>query len=130
MHLPLDDHRVDPGPAVVEGVEAPDAADPGIDVDVDDADVGPEGIGHVGRVVVRDRLEAGLEPRDRLVVGREGELGHGLEPLRVALDLEAVDLPLEVVLVHLEEVGGDHLGLRADLAARHRGRGARDGRRA
>ena len=130
VHLPLDDHRVDPGPAVVEGVETPDARHPGIDVDVDDADVGSEGVGHVGRVVVRDRLEPRLDPRDRLVVGGEGELGHGLEPLRVALDLEAVDLPLEVVLVHLEEPGGDHLRLGADLPARHCGRRARDRGRA
>ena len=45
-----------------------------------------------------------------------------------ALDLEAVHVPFEiVVLVHLQQVGGDHLRLGADLAPRHGRRGAGTG---
>ena len=42
MDLALDDHRVDPRAAIVERIEAADLGDAGIDVDVDDADIGAE----------------------------------------------------------------------------------------
>jgi hypothetical protein len=64
------------------------------------------------------------------VVGRPGEFGHRLEPLGIALHAEAVDVPLEVVVVDLEQVGSDHLRLRLDLAAGHGGGGAGNRRRA
>ena len=44
VHLALDDHRVDPHPAVVDGDEPPDLDLAGARVDVDDADVGAEGV--------------------------------------------------------------------------------------
>ena len=46
---------------------------------------------------------------------------HRLEALGRALHAEAVDVPFEVVVVHLEQLGGDHLCLRLDLSARHGG---------
>ena len=130
VHLALDHHRVDAGAAVVERIEAADLGHAGVDVDIDDADIGAERIGHVGRVVVAHRLEPGLEAGDRLVVGGKGDLRHGLEALGIALDLEAVDVPFEVVVVHFEEIGGDHLRLGPDLAPGHGGGGAGDRRRA
>ena len=42
VDLALDDHRVDAGAAIVERVEAADLGLAGVDVDVDDADVGAE----------------------------------------------------------------------------------------
>ena len=63
--------------------------------------------------------KAALPSRHRVdalgqVVGRpggEGELGDGLGPVGGALDLELAVGPLEVVLGHLELVGGQHPGL-------------------
>ena len=130
VDLALDDHRVDARAAIVERVEAPHLGLAGVDVDVDHADIGAEREGEVRRIVVIDRLEPRLHAGRHLVIGRPGELGHGLEPLRIALHLEAVDVPFEIVVVHFEHVGGDHLRLGLDLAAGHRGRGARDRRRA
>ena len=64
-------------------------------------------------IAFEPRLHAGRHA----VVGGPGELGHGLEALGIALHPEAVDVPFEVVVVHLEQVGGDHLRLGLDLAA-------------
>ena len=49
---------------------------------------------------------------------------------RIAFDAEAVDVPFEVALAHLEQVRGDLLRLVLDLARGARGRGARHRRRA
>ena len=46
------------------------------------------------------------------------------------LDAETIDVPFEIVVVHFEHVGGDHLRLGLDLAAGHGGRGAGHRRRA
>ncbi len=86
VDLPVHDHRVDDVAAVVDRDEAPDLDLPGALVDVDDADVAAEREGQVGRVVVVDRLEAGLHPLGMIGVGREGELRDGLDPVRRALD--------------------------------------------
>ena len=123
MDLAFDDHRVDARTAIVEGVEATDIGDAGVDVDVDHADIGAKRIGHVGRIVVADRLQTGLQAGDRLIVGSKGDLGHGLGALGIALDLEAIDVPFQIVVMHLQQVGGDHLRLGADLPPGHGGRG-------
>src|ERR1700693_4180070 len=47
MDLALDDHWIDPRAAIIDCVKATDISDAGIDVDVDDADIGAERIGHV-----------------------------------------------------------------------------------
>ena len=78
MDLPLDDHWVDPGAAVVERVKSADFSHAGVDIDIDDAHVGAERVGHVWRIVIADRLKPRLHPRRDVVVGGEGELGHGL----------------------------------------------------
>ena len=83
----------------------------------------------VRRVVVVDRLEAGLHPLRVVGVGRERDLLDRLGPIRRALDAELAVRPLEVVLVRLEEVGGELAGLVLDLAGGHRRRRAGDRRR-
>ena len=61
-------------------------------------------------------------PGDRLVVGGKGDLGFMvLARSGIAFDLEAVDVPFQVVVMHFQEVGGDHLRLGADLAPGHGG---------
>ncbi len=116
MHLALDDHRIDAGAAIVEGVEAADLVDAGIDVDIHDADIGAERIGHVGRIVIAYRLEARFHAGRHGVVGCPADVLHGHGLFRKTLHPEAVDVPFEIVLVHLELVGGDHLRLGLDLA--------------
>jgi len=76
MDLPFDDHRVDARAAIVKRVEAADLGDTAVDVDMDDADISAERIGHVRRVIITDRLEPRLHPRRDIVVGGESELGH------------------------------------------------------
>ena len=70
VHLALDDHRVDPGAAVVDGDEPPHLDLAGARVDVHDADVGAEREGQVRRVVgdlgVEVAVDA-LRQRDRAV---------------------------------------------------------------
>src|SRR6202012_5962353 len=74
VRLALDDHRVDPHPAVVDGDEPPDVDGAGPRVDVDDADVGPAGVGQVGRVVDAVGVEVALDALGQLEVGVRG---HG-----------------------------------------------------
>ena len=130
MDLAFDDHRVDAGAAIIQRIELADFGGARIDVDLHHADVGAERIGHVRRVIVADRLETRLDARDRLIVRGERDFLHRLEALRRALDHEPVDIPLDVVIMHLEEVGRDHLRLGADLPAGHGGGGAGHGGRA
>src|SRR6516162_7127491 len=58
MDLAFHDHRIDAHAAIIERVEPSDLGDAA--VDIDDADIGAERIGHVRRVTVADRLEPGL----------------------------------------------------------------------
>ena len=51
------------------------------------------------------------------MIGRPGDLLHGRHLLGQALDLEAVEVPLEVLLGDLEQVRRDLLRLGPDLAA-------------
>src|SRR5216683_6073804 len=95
MDLAFYDGRIDPRAAIVKGVETADLGNAGIDIDIDYADIGAERIGHVRRIVVTHRLQPRLHAGRDLVVGGEGDLGHGLLPLRHALHAEAVDVPFE-----------------------------------
>src|SRR5262249_53000409 len=76
-------------------------------------------VGHVRRVVVADGLEPGFHARRWCVIGGPYDLLHALEFLGQTLDAKAIDVPLQVALMHLEQVGGDHLRLVADLARGH-----------
>src|SRR5437867_7295626 len=130
MDLPLDDHRVDDRSAVVHRDEAADLHLTGATIDVHHADVRTKGEGEVRRIVVVDRLEAGLHALRVVRVRGERNLLHGLGLRRDALDLELVVLPFDVVRVRLEEMRGDESRLLADLASRDRCRAASDGRAA
>jgi hypothetical protein len=107
VDLPVDDHRVDDVAAVVDGHEAADLDLARALVDVDDADVRAEREREVRRVVVVDRLEAGLHPLRMVGVGGERDLLDRLEPIRRALDREPAVGPFEVVLVGLEQMRGE-----------------------
>src|SRR5216683_7993472 len=108
MDLAFYDGRIDPRAAIVKGVETADLGNAGIDIDIDYADIGAERIGHVRRIVVTHRLQPRLHAGRDLVVGGEGDLGHGLLPLRHALHAEAVDVPFEIVVMYFEQIGRDH----------------------
>ena len=126
VNLTLDDHRVDDRAAVIDRDEAADLHFAGATVDVDDADVRPEGESEVRRVVVVDRLEPRLHALRVVGVGRERDLLHRLRLGRDALDLELVVLPLDVVGVRLEQVRRDEFRLLPNLARRDRRGPARD----
>src|SRR5260370_7242780 len=130
MHLALDDHRVDAGAAIVQRIEAPDLVDPGIDVDVHHADISTERIGHVGRIVIAHRLQPRLHARRHGIICRPADILHRHGLLRQALDAKTIDIPFEIVFMHLELVGGDHLRFGLDLSRGHGDRGAGDRRRA
>ena len=117
MHLALNDHRVDDVAAVVDGDEAPDLDLARAAVDVDHADVAAEGVGEVRRIVVADRLEAGLHPLRMIRVGGEGAVLDRLGLAGRALHRELPGLPLQVFLGDLEQVRGDLAGLVATLRA-------------
>ena len=128
MHLALDDHRVDPGAAVVDRDEPPHRDHSGAGVDVDDADVGAVRIGQVLRVVTDLRLEAALDARPAAprAVGAHGDLldGHRLLVGSPSTWNDAL-LPLQVGHRDLEHPGGDEPGLVAHLAGdQRRGRAA------
>ena len=113
MHLALHDQRVDLLAAVVHRHVA-DQVDPArLPVDLDHGHVGAERKGEVGRVPGDAGFERGLQAVGE-VVGREGLEGdrrqrHGA--LGRAAHREGAARQLEVLLGHLELVGGDGAGL-------------------
>ena len=123
MHLALDDHRVDPHPAVVHRDEPADVDLAGARVHVDHADVGAERVGQVGRVVDAGRVQLALDAVGQLQVGVRGpgDLGDRPARVRVALDRPAAALPLQVVRVGLEHGGGHDPGPLAHLPGHDRG---------
>ena len=121
MNLAFDDHRVDPCPAIIKRIDLPDFGCTRIDINFHDADVGPERIGHVWRVIIADCLKTRLDTRHCLVIGREGDFLHRLEPFRCPFDNKAVDIPLKVIVMHLKQICRNHLRLCTDFAARHCG---------
>ena len=133
VHLPLDDHRVDARAAVVDRDEAPDLHLAGARVDVDDADVGPEGVGQVRRVVDHGRVEVALDALGQL----EGAVREHRDLLdrpalpRVALDVPAADGPTRGPPGRvLERRRRDDLGLLAHPLGDDRRGGAGHRRRA
>jgi len=99
VHLPLDDHRVDAGTAVVDGDEPPHLHLSGSRVDVDDADVRAERVGEVGRAVDGGRVQVALDavPAD--------------EPVDLVEAL-AAPIPIAVIAEMLGVVGADRAQLR------------------
>ncbi len=129
VDLPVDDHRVDDRPAVVDRDESTDLHLARLLVDIDHTDVAPERVGHVRGVVVVDGLEPRLDAGGVVRVSGEGDLLHRLRLRRHPLDAEREVLPLDVVGTDLEEVRRDPPSLLPDLPRRDgsggpRGRGA------
>src|SRR5262245_2285393 len=125
VNLPLDDHRVDDVPAVVDGHEPAHLDLSRSIVDVDYADVAAERIGEVRRVVIRDRFEAGFHSLRVIGVSGYRERLILLYAIGRAFDEELARLPLEVVFVGFEQVCGDLLRLVFDLAGGYGSRRAR-----
>ena len=128
--LALDDHRVDPYPAVVDGDEVEHVPHAGHGVDLDGADVAGERPGQVGRVVVGVGLEARLEAVGHVGVRRHRALLDAHASVGRAADVEAAQLPVDVLLGDLEQVGGQPPRLGPDLAGDHRDGRTGDGRAA
>src|SRR3989454_8106028 len=93
-------------------------------VDVHDADVAPERVGEVRRIVVADGFQPRLHTLRVIGVGGEGDLLDGLELGWRALHGELSRLPHEVVFGSLQEMGRDLPGLVANFPRRHRRGGA------
>ena len=118
MNLAFDNHRVDARAAVIQGIEAPDLAHTRIAVDVDDAQIGTEGKGEIRRVIVFHHLQPHFHPVRDIVVGRPGDLLHGLFLPGHTLHLETVDIPIQIIRADFEQVGGDLARLVPQLARR------------
>src|SRR5262249_52414325 len=125
LDLALDDHRVDPDPAIVDCDEAThlDLGGPG--VDVDDADVRATRVGQVRGGVHGLPVEPGIETLGKAVaVGPLGDLVDGRALLRIPLQVPAPLLPDEIVGGGFEYPGRDQTRLVAPPARRNRRGGA------
>ena len=116
--LALDEQRVEDRAAVVDGDVADDADLTGVEVDLDDGDVGAERERRVALVeVVLGGEDAGelavAEHPGRRVGGAPGEVGPRQRAGRHAGDADraGVDVDDDVGDVGLEQVGGESLGL-------------------
>ena len=126
--LPLDDHRVDPHAAVVDGDHPANLPHARVGVDLDRDDVRPERERQVRRVVVVDALEPGLHALRVVRVRRERHVLDRLDLIGRAADGELPGLVLDVLLGHLEQVRRELHRLLADAAGDHRRRRAGRGR--
>ena len=71
-------------------------------IDIDDANIGAEGIGEIRRIVIVRRLEAVLHALGDIAVGRHGNLFHSLDLIGYTLDPELIYVPLEIVFGHFK----------------------------
>ena len=118
MLLALDEQRVEHGAAVVDGDVAHDARPPGVEVDLDDGDVGAERERRVALVEVgaggeQPRAVAVAEHLGGASAARRRELGPRQRAGRHAGDADraGVGVDDDVGDVGLEQVGGEPLGL-------------------
>src|SRR5260370_36288926 len=93
-------------------------------VDVHDADIAAEWIGKILRIVIIHRFEPRFHSRRMICVGSKRDLLNSLRAIRGALDEKLVRFPVEVVLVSLEQVGGDLPRFVFDLSTGNRTGGA------
>ena len=121
MNLPFNDHRVDPRATIVKRIKAFDRWNTGVHVDIHDANVSAERIGHVWRIIVADCFQTWFQTGDSLIVSCIGNFAHCLKPLRCAFDHKTIHVKLNVIVVHFEQIGGDHLSLGANFTPRHGG---------
>ena len=128
VHLALDDHRVDPGAAVVDGQEAPHLDHRGARIDVHHTEVRAVGVGQVLRVVADLGVEPALDAVGQIAgaVRAHRDVLDGHRRRRVPLDVERALLPLQVGDRNLEHARRDDLGLVAHLAGHQCGGRTRD----
>ena len=121
VDLPLDDLRVDDRAAVVDGDVLHDLGRAGLGVDLDHADVRAGRPGEVRRVVHGGGLEVRLDARGKVVrvPGRDRQLGDRLRLVGRALHAERAAVEVEVLVGHLQLVGGDRARLLLDLLQGH-----------
>ena len=108
VDLPLDNHWIDLGAAVVHRHVAFQDNVAVVGVDADHRHVGAEGIGEIGRVVESRRLQARLHTLGHIPghVGHQGDLLDGLAVVGSAADEEIAVLVLDIGLGGLQQVGG------------------------
>ena len=128
MDLALYDHRIDPGAAVIQGIKAAHPGGARVPVYVHHAHIGARGIGKIGRVIIVHGFQPRFHAFRHIIVGRPGDLFHGLDRAGDALDLEAVDVPFQIGLAHLQQMGGNPAGLGPYFTGRHGDGRARHGR--
>ena len=101
VHLTFDDHRINPRTTVIQRIEAANFRNTCIYINVHDADIRPEWIGHIGRVVIADRFQTWLQPWNSLIVGRKGDFLHRLELFRSTFDGKTIYVEFHIVVVNL-----------------------------
>ena len=94
MDLPFDNHRIDDVAAVVHRDEPADLHLAGSLVYVHDADVAPERIGEIRRIVVVDCFEARFHSRRMIRISRKRYFLNRLRAIGRAFDEEFARLPL------------------------------------
>ena len=115
MNLPIDDHRVHDRSRVVAGDVTQNEDRAGLDVDLDDRDVGAE------RERGSCRLEVDLGPQGGAACdGVSGQFGPASGDCRCAGDreLSGVDIEDDIGRIRLEQFGRQVLGLDDDLLGR------------
>ena len=130
VDLAIDDERVDLPAHIVDGDVADQLHVAGLGVHLDDRDVGTEGPGAVGRVVVRGLVQERLHAVRQVEaqVRRERDLAQRLGPVGRAGHEVAVALDLDVLDGGLQQVRRDLLRLVLDLVGRLDDGGAAHGR--
>src|SRR6185503_6899440 len=93
--LTLDDHRVDPDPAVVDRDHLEHVPHAGLRVYLDLGDVAAERPGHVRRVVVGDALQAGLHAVGHVAVRGDRTVLNGHTTVGRAAHVEPAELPVD-----------------------------------
>ena len=132
VHLTLDDHRVDPHPAVVHRDEPAHLDHAGAGVDVGHADVGAERERQVRRVVDGLGVQVALHALGQLqrAVRRHRDLGRSRPTARGRrAPASAPSHPVQVVGRHLQHGRRHEPGPLPDLARHHDRRRAGDRRR-
>src|SRR5258708_10854055 len=117
--LALDDHRVDPDAAVVDGHDVQHVPDSAFRVDLDGDEVNGERPGQVRRVLVSGVLKARLHSAMHIAVRRHRAFLDCYAAVRRTADVEPAEFPLDVLLRHLEQMRRQPPCLGPDLPRHH-----------
>src|SRR5437588_295797 len=102
--LTLNDHRVDPNTAVINRDHPQNIPHASLGIDFHRHDVRRERPRHIRRVVVGVVLQTRLHAVGHVAVGGHRALLNGHAIVRSTTDVEAAELPLDVLFGHLEEM--------------------------